>query len=70
MLRALCGLLGVFAIPFAYALTSETEPPMDKVSPTTVIVFLVVVAAVIVGFFWWNARRDKEGGDGHGKTGS
>lgn len=67
MLKVLCGLLGMFAIPLAYALTSETEAPIDKVSPMTVVVFLVVIAAAIVGFFWWNARRDRPR-DGGGKT--
>ena len=59
MLQAFSALLGLFVVPLAYALTSETEAPMEQVSPATVFVFLILVVAIIVGFFWWNARRDR-----------
>lgn len=60
MRKVLFGLLGFFFVPWAYALTTETEAPMEQVGPATVFVFLILVVAIIIGFFWWNARRDRK----------
>jgi hypothetical protein len=58
MVKVFCGLLGTLPLSLAHALT-ETEAPMEQVSPATVFVFLALVVAIIVGFFWWNARRGR-----------
>ena len=62
MPKVLAALAVLFVVPLAYAL-SDTEAPMEQVSPTTVFAFLILVVAIIVGFFWWNARRQGKAED-------